>query len=413
MGDAARHRADAPEEDCVHGPHAGAGPRPAPCLGWRVGLVCYPSQGGSGIVATELARELARRGHCAHVISYQPPFRLAGPQRHVLPNVAFHQVEVPTYPLFVYPPYTVALANKIAEVARYERLDLLHVHYAVPHVVSAALARSMVAPARLPVIATLHGTDVTQTGVDPGIREAMTWSLGQCDAVTAVSDALAARAREAFGLSEVRRIYNFIDPATMRRRPNAELRARFARSDEAVLLHASNFRPLKNVGDAVRVLAVVAAERPAVLLLCGDGPEAGSARQLARELGVEDRVHFVGVEDDMAAMLSIADVFLLPSTFESFGLAALEAMACEVPVVCSDAGGLPEVVADGETGFLCPVGAVDAMAGAVLRCLDPARLPQMRHQARRLATHRFGAARILPQVEALYAEVLARRAAHA
>lgn len=413
MGDAARHRADGAEEDCVHGPHAGAGPRPAPCLGLRIGLVCYPSQGGSGIVATELARELARRGHCAHVISYQPPFRLAGSPRHVLPNVAFHQVEVPTYPLFVYPPYTVALANKIAEVARYERLDLLHVHYAVPHAVSAALARSMVAPVRLPVIATLHGTDVTQTGLDPGIREAMTWSLQQCDAVTAVSDALAALAREAFGLSEVRRIYNFIDPATMRRRPNAELRARFAGPYDAVLLHASNFRPLKNVGDAVRVFAAVSAERSAVLLLCGDGPEAGAARHLARELGVEDRVHFVGVEDDMAAMLSIADVFLLPSTFESFGLAALEAMACEVPVVCTDAGGLPEVVSDGETGFLCPVGDVGAMARAVLRCLEPGRLPQLRHHARRLATRRFGAARIIPQVEALYAEVMARRAAHA
>jgi N-acetyl-alpha-D-glucosaminyl L-malate synthase BshA len=411
VSDAACRREAAPERP--RAPSPGAGPRPAPCLGWRVGLVCYPSQGGSGIVATELARELAQRGHCAHVISYQAPFRLAGPQRHAQHNIAFHQVEVPTYPLFVYPPYTVALANKIAEVARYERLDLVHVHYAVPHAVSAALARAMLAPLPLPVIATLHGTDVTQTGVDPGIREALTWSLQQCDAVTAVSDALAARAREAFGLPEVRRLYNFIDPAVMRRRPNVELRARFAGPDDAVLMHASNFRPVKNVADVVRILAAVVEARPAVLLLCGDGPEAGTARRLARELGVEDRVHFVGLEDDMAAMLSIADVFLLPSTFESFGLAALEAMACEVPVVCSDAGGLPEVVVDGETGFLCPAGNVEAMARAVLRCLEPPRLARMRHQARRIATHRFGSARILPQVEALYAEVLARRAVRA
>jgi len=389
-------------------PRQGVGPRPAPCLGFRVGLVCYPSQGGSGVVATELARELALRGHCAHVISYQMPFRLGG-GREPRRNIAFHQVEVPTYPLFLYPPYTVALANKIAEVARYERLDLVHVHYVVPHAVSAAIARAMVAPARLPVIATVHGTDVTQTGVDPGIREAVTWSLQQCDAVTAVSDSLAATAREAFGLDNVRRLYNFIDPAVMRRRPDPDLRARFARPDEAVLLHASNFRAIKNIADVVRIFAAVAARRPAVLLLCGDGPEAGSAHRVARDLGVGELVHFVGVEEDMAPILSIADVFLLPSNYESFGLAALEAMACEVPVVCSDVGGLPEVVADGVSGFLRPVGAVGAMAEAALLCLEPERLAEMRRQARRTALHRFGASRIVPQVEALYSEVVGRR----
>lgn len=401
----------ATDEQGPCGRHSGAGPRPAPCLGWRVGLVCYPSQGGSGVVATELARELAQRGHCAHVISYQPPFRLAGSGRHNPDNIAFHQVEVPTHPLFLYPPYTVALANKIAEVARYERLDLIHVHYAVPHSISAIIAREMGSHRRVPVIATLHGTDVTQTGADPGIREAVAWSLQQCDAVTAVSDSLTKAARETFGLSRVQRIYNFIDPALMRRRPNAELRSRFASRDEAVLMHASNFRAIKNVADVVRVLAAVTAIRPTVLVLCGDGPEAATARRMARELGVEDRVHFVGVEDDMAAMLSIADVFLLPSTYESFGLAALEAMACEVPVVCSDVGGLSEVVVEGRSGFLRPAGAVEAMAQAVLTCLDPERLPHLRHGARRTAIQRFGASRIIPQVEALYAQVLAGREA--
>lgn len=392
----------------ARGPSPGAGPKPAPCLGLRVGLVCYPSQGGSGVVATELARELARRGHCAHVISYQVPFRLGG-SRELRENVAFHQVEVPMYPLFQYPPYTVALANKIAEVARYERLDLLHVHYAVPHSVSAALARAMVAPMRLPLITTLHGTDVTQTGTDAGIREAVTWSLQQSDAVTAVSDSLAASAREAFGLADVRRMYNFIDPVAMRRRPDADLRGRFARPEDAVLLHASNFRPIKNIGDVVRIFAAVARERPAVLLMCGDGPEAGTARRVARELHVEDRVHFTGVQEDIAPILSIADVFLLPSNYESFGLVALEAMACEVPVVCSDAGGLPEVVVDGQSGFLRPVGAVDDMAEAALVALQPARLAEMRHNARRIAVHRFSAHRIMPQIEALYAEVAGRR----
>jgi len=386
----------------------GVGLKPAPCLGLRVGIVCYPSQGGSGVVATELARELAHRGHCAHVISYQVPFRL-GRFGDMGENVAFHQVEVPSYPLFQYPPYTVALANKIAEVARFEQLDLVHVHYAVPHAVSAALARAMVLPQRLPVVTTLHGTDATLTGVDPGIREAVIWSLQQSDAVTAVSDSLAATARRVFHLDSVRRIYNFIDPATLRRRPDPDLRARFARPEEAVLLHASNFRPIKNAGDVVRILAAVVRERPAVLLMCGDGPEAGTAHRLAHELGVADRVHFIGVQEDMAHVLSLADVFLLPSSEESFGLVALEAMACEVPVVCSHVGGLPEVVADGVTGFLRPAGDVEGMAAAVLDALAPERHAVMAKEARRQAVHRFSTSRILPQIEALYAEVAATR----
>ncbi len=388
----------------------GVGLKPVPCLGLRVGIVCYPSQGGSGVVATELARELARRGHCAHVISYQVPFRLGrfGDMRE---NVAFHQVEVPSYPLFQYPPYTVALANKIAEVARYEQLDLVHVHYAVPHAVSAVLARSMVLPQCLPVVTTLHGTDTTLTGVDPGIRDAITWSLRQSDAVTAVSDALAENARRVFQLDAVRRIYNFIDPVTLRRRHDRELRSRFAAADAAVLLHASNFRPIKNAGDVVRILAAVVRERPAVLLMCGDGPEAGTAHRLALDLGVADRVHFIGVQEDMCPVLSLADVFLLPSSEESFGLGALEAMACEVPVVCSNVGGLPEVVTDGVTGFLRPVRDIEGMGTAVLAALAPERHAVMAKEARRQAVHRFSTSRILPQIEALYAEVVAARRA--
>jgi N-acetyl-alpha-D-glucosaminyl L-malate synthase BshA len=381
-----------------------AAPRAAACRGLRVGIVCYPSQGGSGVVATELARELGRRGHRAHVISYQLPFRLHRYGEGVA-NVAFHQVEVPNYPLFQYPPYVLALATKIAEVARYERLDLVHVHYAVPHAVAAVLARAMVAPKPLPVITTLHGTDVTQTGCDPAIREAVTWSLRQSDAVTAVSDALAREAATTFALTGIRRIYNWIDPLAMRRRPDPELRRRFARPEEAVLLHASNFRAVKNVGDVVRVFAAVRRVRPAVLLLCGDGPDAGTAHQLAHALGVAEDVHFLGVYHDMSAILSVADVFLLPSSQESFGLAALEAMACEVPVVASRVGGLPEVVEDGATGFLCPPGDVEAMARACLEALAPEHHETLARQARRRAVQRFGAARIVPQIEALYWEV--------
>ncbi len=382
----------------------GIGLEPEPCSGLRVGLVCYPSHGGSGVVATELARELARRGHCAHLISYQVPFRLGAREfRH---NVAFHQVEVPAYPLFQFPPYTLALANKIVEVARYERLDLVHVHYAVPHAVSGALAQAMMIPARLPLITTLHGTDVTQTGTDPAILDAVTWSLGQAHAVTAVSDSLASAAQQAFGLEHVHRIYNFIDPATMRRRARPEARARFARPEDAVLVHASNFRPVKNVCDVVRIFAAVVAERPAVLLMCGDGPDAGPAQRLVHELGLAQRVHFLGVQDDVAAVLSLGDVFLLPSASESFGLGALEAMACEVPVVCSTVGGLPEVVAEGETGFLAPPGATAEMARAVLAALEPQRHRQLAANARRRAVSRFSASRIMPQYEALYREVL-------
>ncbi len=385
----------------------GAGLEPVPCHGWRVGLVCYPSHGGSGVVATELGRALVQRGHCVHIISHQVPFRLGARDLHR--NIGFHQVEVPNYPLFLHPPHTLALANKIAEVARFERLDLVHVHYAVPLSVAAALAREVLRPARLPLITTLHGTDVTQTGTDPALRETVTWSLRQSDAVTAVSDSLAASARQAFGLERVDRIYNFIDPA-MRRVPNAATRARFAAPDEAVLLHVSNFRAVKNVLDVVRTFALVVRARPAVLLMCGDGPEAGPAQQLVRELGLESRVHFIGVQDDMVDVLSLADLFLLPSAYESFGLGALEAMACEVPVICSRVGGLPEVVREGETGFLRPPGDVDAMAQAALAALEPGLHAQLGQQARRHALANFSARRIIRQYEGLYAEVIGRRA---
>jgi N-acetyl-alpha-D-glucosaminyl L-malate synthase BshA len=271
----------------------------------------------------------------------------------------------------------------------------------------------MVAPAALRVVATLHGTDVTQLGDDETIAPALAWSLRKCDAVTAVSASLAAAARERFGLDHVRVIPNFVDPVSMRPHRDPALRASLAAPGDLVLLHASNFRPVKRIPDVVRVFAAVARARPAVLLMLGDGPEVAAAHRMARELGVADRVHFLGVHEDVAPLLSAADVFLLPSETESFGLAALEAMACEVPVVATCVGGLPEVIEHGRTGWLCPPGDIEGMAAACLRLADPATHATMASQARHRAVTAFGAARVVPRYEALYREVLAAEAGRA
>jgi N-acetyl-alpha-D-glucosaminyl L-malate synthase BshA len=338
-----------------------------------------------------------------HVVSYESPFRL----RRCQPEVLFHAVEMPSYPLFHSPPYVLAVASKLAELARYEGLDLVHAHYAVPHSAAAALAREIARPLDLPFVVTLHGTDVTLFGRDESLRPALVWSLRQASAVTAVSDHLAAAARDAFGLQDVRRIYNFVDPWAWQADGSA-LRARYARPGEAVLVHVSNFRPVKNLAGVVRVFSEVARRRPARLLLVGDGPDAGTARRMARDLGQEARVHFLGAYEDVAEVLAAADVFLLPSQDESFGLGALEAMASGVPVVASRVGGLPEVVVDGVTGFLCPPDDVEAMAEASLRLL--ADLDRFRAAASRHAAERFPAPSIVPQYEALYGEVLAASA---
>lgn len=370
----------------------------------RIGMVLYPSLGGSSTVAVELARHLVRRGHAVHLVSTGVPFAMSRLHEAEAGRLVYHHVEVPTYPLFAHAPYDLALATKIAEVAAAERLDVIHVHYAVPHSAAAVLAREMVDPARPAVVTTLHGTDVTLTGADPALRPAVAYSLRRCAAVTAVSEFLAARARETFGLDRVAVIPDFVEIRHVSSGARARTRAVLAPGDEALLVHASNFRPVKNALDVAEIFIRVARRRPSVLVLCGDGPDAGPCLRRLGEAGLTDRVRFLGVQSDLGPLLAAADVFLLPTSGEGFGLAALEAMAAGVPVVGASAGGLPEVVEDGVSGFLLPVHAVDAMAEAALRLLDPGRHRAMADAARRRAGH-FSAARVVSRYEALYRSV--------
>ena len=374
----------------------------------RIGITCYPTYGGSGIVATELGRELAQRGHEIHFISYAQPIRLDLDQS----GIYFHEVEVASYPLFDYPPYALALASKMEEVATSARLDLLHVHYAIPHSVSAYLARAM-SSRRLPFITTLHGTDITLVGADRGYLPITRFAIESSDGVTAISEYLRQRTIAEF---EIRRpielIPNFVNCEQYFRRELPELRARFAPDGVPILVHLSNFRPVKRVLDAIEIFARVARQRPARLLMIGDGPERANAEHRARCLHVAGEVTFVGKQDRIHELLSISDLMLLPSEMESFGLAALEAMAYKVPAIATRVGGVPEVIEDGRSGLLFPVGDIDGMAAAALDLLaSPARLREMGEQARARADENFGATQIIPRYENLYLKVLGRAAA--
>lgn len=370
----------------------------------RVGIVCYPTAGGSGVVATELACALAVSGHDVHLLSYAPPLRLqACPAR-----VRWHEVEVTSYPLFRYPPYDAALASRIVSTAEEEGLDVVHVHYAIPHALAALLARDVVAPRRLPVVTTLHGTDITVVGQERAYAPMTRHALRQSDAVTAVSAWLAAETDRVFGsVAPVEVVPNFVDVERFAPRRDGQRRRAYARSGEALLIHVSNFRPVKRAVAAVEVLARVVAHRPAVLLMVGDGPERAACEARARDLSVRERVRFVGAQADVETLLPLADVLLLPSEFESFGLAALEAMACGTPPVASAAGGLPEVVTDGVDGRLVPPGDDAAMAEAVLELLgDDARRAAMAEAARTTACARFSPAIVVPRYEAIYRRVV-------
>ncbi|MDY7095428.1 MAG: N-acetyl-alpha-D-glucosaminyl L-malate synthase BshA [Acidobacteriota bacterium] len=373
----------------------------------KIGISCYPSYGGSGVVATELAMALAAGGDDVHVISYAPPTRLSLFDAHLF----YHEVLVPHYPLFEYPPYSLALATKMVEIARHHRLDLMHVHYAVPNAVSAVLAKQILAPQPLPVVTTLHGTDITLVGNDPNYLETTRFGIEQSDAVTTVSEALRQSTREQLSVDRpIEVVPNFIDPQryeAVKDHPGAR---RWAHEGEKVMVHISNFRPVKRVADVVKVFSRVRRSIPCRLLLVGDGPERSRVEQQCRELGSCDSIVFTGNLPAVEEVLVGADLFLLPSETESFGLAALEALACKVPVVATAVGGLPEVVSHGETGFLFPVGDVDAMAAAALELLtDEERHRSFAETARRQALARFEQAAVVAQYRDLYQRVVAGR----
>lgn len=381
----------------------------------RIGITCYPTYGGSGVVATELGIELAARGHSVHFITYSQPFRLTGREA----NIHFHEVAVSNYPLFEHPPYDLALATRMAEVADFYSLDLLHVHYAIPHSVSALLARQMLESQTfasrsryLPFITTLHGTDITLVGLDRSYLPITKFGIAESDGVTAISSYLRDRTRDAFNIdSEIEVIRNFVNCDVYIRDPSlvAEMRPRYATSDERLLVHLSNFRPVKRVHDVVEIFARVAKAMPARLLLIGDGPDRSTAEYFAARHGVQDRIHFLGKQDNVNELLPLADLMLMPSEMESFGLAALEAMACGVPTIATQVGGVPELIDDGRNGLLFPVGDIDAMSAAAITLLrDDARLRVMAEAARKTAQDRFCASRIIPLYEEYYERVISR-----
>jgi N-acetyl-alpha-D-glucosaminyl L-malate synthase BshA len=375
----------------------------------KIGITCYPTYGGSGVVATELGIELAARGHEIHFITYSQPFRLTGREA----NIRYHEVPVSNYPLFEYPPYDLALATRMAEVAEFHSLDLLHVHYAIPHSVSALLARQMLAARgkHLPFITTLHGTDITLVGLDRSYLPITKFGIDESDGVTAISLDLSERTRDNLGVTrEIEVIRNFVNCDFYQRNPAlvAEQRPRFAKPGEKLLVHLSNFRPVKRVLDVIEIFARVSAALPARLLLIGDGPERSNAEFLAMRLGISDRVDFVGKQENVNELLALSDLMLMPSELESFGLAALEAMACCVPAVATRVGGVPELIDDGINGLLYPVGDVEAMAaGAISLLSDPVLHEAFSTAARRTAQDHFCATRIIPQYERYYQQVLA------
>lgn len=370
----------------------------------NVGIACYPTVGGSGAVAAELARQLAGRGHRVHVVSYRPPARLGDFSE----NLTFHAVDAGSFSLQEYHPHDLALAAKMAEVARDHGLDLFHVHYAIPYAVAGYLAREMLGSAAPRLVTTLHGTDVTLVAQDRSFYEITRFSIERSDGVTAVSEFLRRTTSEELQVERpIEVIPNFVDlsrhcPSRAYKDPTC-----FASPEDKILLHVSNFRPLKRVLDVVRILERVQREVPTVLLFVGDGPERAAAQALARRLGVQDRVRFLGQHEGVEEIMAMADVFLLPSELESFGLTALEAMACGVPVVGTDAGGLPEVVRHAETGFLLPVGDVEGMAARTLEILeDEERRREMGQAGRRRAASLFGADRVVTEYERFYERVL-------
>ncbi|MBK8465500.1 MAG: N-acetyl-alpha-D-glucosaminyl L-malate synthase BshA [Chloracidobacterium sp.] len=378
----------------------------------NIGITVYPTYGGSGIVGSELGRDLAERGHNVHFISSFLPTRLT----ELNERIHFHEVEMMSYPLFEHQPYDLALATKMATVARAEKLDLLHVHYAIPHSISAILARESIKQKRyVPVITTLHGTDITLVGADRSYLPITRYGLQQSDGVTAVSKFLKQATIETFDFDEIEVIPNFICQNHYKRLPDSPLRAELAPNGERLLVHVSNFRPVKRPNDCVEILATVrAAGENARLIMVGDGPERSACIYRAGQLGVKDHVVFVGKQANIADYLGVADVFLLPSELESFGLAALEAQACEVPVIATRIGGIPEVVNDGESGFLSDVGDVEKMTKDTIHLLKDEELRRsFGEKGRELAVQRYSTSKIIPQYIAFYEKIVQKAKAAA
>lgn len=372
----------------------------------RIGIVCYPTFGGSGVLATELGKALADKGHQVHFITYQQPVRL----NEFNANIFYHEVRVPTYPLFDYPPYETALSSTMVDVILNNQLELLHVHYAIPHASAAFMAKQIVEGhgRHIPVITTLHGTDITLVGRDKTFAPVVTFSINQSDAITAVSENLRNETYKNFPITKnIEVIHNFVDVSRFRKKPIDAFRKVIAPHNEKILIHASNFRRLKRVEDVVRIFAQVNKELPSKLLFVGDGPERPLAESLCRELSICDDTRFVGKQEQIEEILAISDLFLLTSDYESFGLAALEAMAAGVPVISTNAGGLPEINIHGKTGFLSAVGNVDEMAANAIELLQNDELLNTFRQNARMQADRFDIHNIIPQYEALYNRFLA------
>lgn len=383
----------------------------------KIGILCYPTYGGSGVVATELGIELAARGHQVHFISYSMPMRL---NMGFSDNIFFHKVEIASYPLFDFPLYSIALASKIVEVAKFNGLDLVHAHYAIPHATSAYLAREIIKSEvlnkkknnrNIKIITTLHGTDITLTGLEISFLPTMKFSVQQSDGVTAVSEFLKTKTQSQYEITkDIKVIPNFINLDIYKKISNREtvcLKEKLSANGEKILVHTSNFRALKRVDDAIRVFKKINDKMPSKLLLIGDGPERSKCEYLAKDLGIAENVKFYGEQESFTEILSVADLFLMPSQSESFGLSALEAMACGVPVVSSNAGGLPELNLHGETGYIAEIGDIDKMADYALRLLeDPNMYKIFSENALERAQNMFSADKIIPQYEKYYEEIL-------
>lgn len=372
----------------------------------KIGITCYPTYGGSGVIATELGKELALLGHEVHFISYALPFRL----NKFIENVFFHEVEISNYPLFEFPLYSLSLSSKMIEVAELENLDLLHVHYAIPHATSAFLAKKIVKNKKLKITTTLHGTDITLVGLEPSFLPMVKFSIEESDGVTAVSRFLKEKTITNYSIEkEIDVIPNFVDTEIFKRIPadRCESKKRLAPNGEKILVHTSNFRPVKRVPDTIRIFDIVQKEIPSKLLLVGDGPDRHECEKLVRELNLSDSVKFLGKQEGLVEILSAADIFLIPSQSESFGLAALEAMSCSVPVISSSVGGLPELIKHNECGFIAEIGDVERMAKYTIDLLNNEKKYELFSQnARNRAVKNFDKSQIVPIYEEHYRKIL-------